>query len=170
MKYVSLVIFTIALAWTWHVVHTDSPISFETHSGIQEKLANLIVDTIKAKRANATDITIEKIWTEVINSDKVKAFFVYSFKDSSDAGSITSEIRGEGLLEHQGEDAEGNDRWVLTKVQTSSDAIQFDDATIITGSADGTGSDATAPTTENPTEEKPATEAPPENKTEEEHK
>lgn len=159
MKYVSLVIFTVALAWTWHLVHSDSPISFETHSGIQEKLANLIVDTIKTKRANATDITIQKIWTEVINADKVKAFFVYSFKDASESGSVTSEIRGEGLLEHQGEDAEGNDRWVLTKVQTSSDAIQFDDATIITGSATGSGSDS----------EKPA-ETSTENKTEEEHK
>jgi hypothetical protein len=160
VKYISLILFVVALSWTWHLVHSDSPVSFETHSGIQEKLANLIVDTIKSKRANASDIVIQKIWTEVVSSEKVKAFFVYSFKDNSESGPVTSEIKGEGLLEHQGEDAEGNDRWVLTKVQTSSDAIQFDDATIITGSPNGTAE-------VNP-EAAPA--APTENKTEEEHK
>jgi hypothetical protein len=159
MKYISLILFIVALSWTWHLVHTDAPVSFETHSGIQEKLATLISDTIKTKRPTATDIVIQKIWTEVETADKVKAFFVYSFKDNSDSGPVTSEIKGEGLLEHQATDAEGNDRWVLTKVHTSSDAIQFDDATVITGSATGS-------TTETPE----ATPAPTENKTEEERK
>jgi hypothetical protein len=147
MKYISLLIFTVALAWTWNLVHSQSDISFETHSGIQEKLAALITETIKAKRPAASDIVIEKIWTEVLSSQQVKAFFVYSFKDNSESGPVTSQIRGEGLLERQPEDEAGNDRWVLTKVQASSDAITFDDATIITGSINGTGE--AAPATEN---------------------
>ena len=164
MKYISLILFVVALAWTWHLVHTESPLSFETHSGIQEKLAVLISDTIKAKRPSATEVVIQKIWTEMVTSDKIKAFFVYSFKDNSDSGPVTSEIKGEGLLEHQGATAEGSDRWVLTKVHTSSDAIQFDDATVITGSANGSATEPATGTTETPTA------APTENKTEEEHK
>ncbi len=152
MKYISLILFTVALAWTWNLVHSESPVSFETHSGIQEKLATLIVDTIKAKRAGASDIVIQKIWTEVVSPQKMKAFFVYSFKDVSESGgSISSEITGEGLLEHQGLDAEGNDRWVLTKVKTSSDAIQFDEATIVTNTPD-TATEPTA-TPQAPTKE-----------------
>jgi hypothetical protein len=158
MKYISLLLFTFALGWTWHLVHSDSPISFETHSGIQEKLATLIVDTIKAKRSSASDIVIQKMWTEVISPEKVKAFFVYSFKDVSESGgTVTSEIKGEGLLEHQGEDAEGNDRWVLSKVHTSNDAIQFEEATLITNGPNDTSAES-KPNSEAPAQEKPTQE------------
>lgn len=149
MKYISLILFTVALVWTWNLVHKEPAISFETHSGIQEKLAVLISETIKAKRPTATDVLIEKVWTETLNPGKVKAVFVYSFKEANDEGSTSSQIKGEGILERQEDDGSGNDRWVLTKVQTSSDAVQFEDATIITGSAN-------APVTEEP----PAAETP----------
>jgi hypothetical protein len=166
MKYVSLVLFTLALIWTWNLVHTPSDISFETHSGIQEKLAGLITDTIKAKRPSASDIVIQKIWTEVISNEKVKAFFIYSFKDNSESGLVTSEIRGEGLLERKEPTANGEDHWVLSKVHTSSDAIQFDDATIITGSSKST-EDTTTPA--EGTESAPAPATPEAPKSEEHH-
>ncbi|MGZ5279212.1 MAG: hypothetical protein ACXWC9_04685, partial [Pseudobdellovibrionaceae bacterium] len=106
---------------------------------------------------------IEKIWTEVVSNDKVKAFFIYSFKDNTETGLVTSEIRGEGILERKGETEDGSDHWVLTNVHASSDAIQFDDATIITGSANSTEGETpteTAPATETETSEAPKSEAP----------
>jgi len=157
MKYISLIVFTAALVWTWDVVHHHNGIDFETHSGIQEKLATLINDTIKARRPTASEIVIEKIWTEVISSNKVRAFFTYSFKDNSEAsgGIVTSQIKGEGLLERQPNDGSGNDRWSLTKVHTTSDAIQFDEATIVTGNSTETsleaGTDETTKTVSEPT-------------------
>jgi hypothetical protein len=153
MKYISLILFTVALVWTWNLVHKEPAISFETHSGIQEKLAVLISETIKAKRPTATEVLIEKIWTEVLSPGKVKAFFVYSFKEPTQEGMTNSQIKGEGFLERQDDDGSGNDRWVLTKVKTSSDSIQFEEATIITGSKSG------APTEEPPATEPPATES-----------
>ncbi len=167
IKYVSLVIFAVALAWTWNVVHNTSSISFETHSGIQERLAEFIVGTIKAKRPTASEILIQKVWTEAIAANKVKAFFVYSFKDNSESGPVSSQIRGEGILERQPEDGTGSDRWTLTKIQTNSDAIEFADATIVTGSANGTpDSTSEAPPTETAPAhtEVPAAEPPPEHK------
>ena len=154
MKYVSLVLFTIALIWTWNLVHTESDISFETHSGIQQKLADLITETIKTKKPSASEIVIEKIWTEVQSAEKVKAFFIYSFKDTTEEGVVSSQIRGEGLLERKGVTSEGNDHWVLTKVQTTNDAIQFDDATIVTGSSkeESTTEPANTEKTETPAE------------------
>ncbi len=150
MKYLSLIIFVALLSWTWHLVHHESPVSFETHSGIQDRMAELINTTVKAKRPSATDITVEKIWTEVIGSGKVKAFFVYSFKDSTgDSSPVSSQITGEGLLERQKPDESGKDRWILTKVQTTGDSVQFDEATLITGSATGTAT-SEAPTAETP--------------------
>lgn len=160
MKYLSLILFTAALAWTWNLVHNDSDISFETHSGIQEKLALLISDTIVAKRPNATDILIEKVWTEVLSPEKVRAFFVYSFKDQSEeAGLVSTQIQGEGILERQADDGSGNDRWVLTKVQTSNDVIQFNEATIVTASPDGSET-VDEPTATETLEQAPAPTAP----------
>lgn len=150
MKYISLIVFTAALIWTWHVIHNNSGISFETHSGIQEKLAVLISETIKAKKPNSSDILIEKIWTEVLSDKKVKAFFIYSFKDSSESGLVTSQIKGEGILERQESDDPQVDKWSLTQVKTSSDLIQFDDSTIITAGSEP------APETPETTEQKPS--------------
>lgn len=137
MKYISLLVFTAALAWSWNVIHGDVAISFETHAAIQEKLATVIADSVKARKPNASDILIEKIWTEVISEKKVKAFFIYSFKDSTESGVVSSQIKGQGFLERQSTDDPTVDKWVLTQVRTSSDAIEFVDSTIITGSPEG---------------------------------
>lgn len=156
MKYISLFVFVAALVWTWNVIHNNSGISFETHSGIQEKLAVLISDTIKAKKPNASDILIEKIWTEVLSEKKVKAFFIYSFKDSSESGLVTSQIKGEGILERQESEDPQVDKWSLTKVTTSSDLIQFDDSTIITAGSSDLPAEEAAPIKTEKTPEKPS--------------
>lgn len=131
MKYLGVIAFVAALTWTWNIIHLDSPVSFETHSGIQEKLAGLIQETIKAKRPNASEIQIDKIWTELLTPGKVKAFFVYTFKDSESGGTSTT-IKGEGLLERQDEDGSGLDHWVLTKVKTTNDSVSFDEGLVVT--------------------------------------
>ncbi|MEZ0392109.1 MAG: hypothetical protein ACAH59_07845 [Pseudobdellovibrionaceae bacterium] len=138
MKYISLILFAVALAWTWNLIHDQADISIETHNGIQEKVAELITETIKAKRPTATDILIENIWTEVLSGDRVKAHYRYSFKDKSEeGGSYTSQISGERILERQPDDGSGNDRWVLNQARNATDSIQFDDATIILAAPDG---------------------------------
>jgi hypothetical protein len=160
MKYISLILFTVALVWTWNLVHKEPAISFVTHSGIKEKLAVLISETVKAKKPTATEVLIEKVWTETLSPEKVKAFFVYSFKEPAGEGLASSKIQGEGLLERQEDDGSGNDRWVLTKVQTSSDAIQFEEATIITGNPNAPETEEAPAPTENPEHEaEPSTES-----------
>jgi hypothetical protein len=131
MKYLGVIAFVAALTWTWNIIHSDSPVSFETHSGIQERLASLIENTIKAKRPTASEVQIEKIWTELLSPGKVKAFFIYTFKDSEGEPSRTT-IKGEGLLERQAADSSGLDHWMLTKVKTTSDAIVFEEGLVVT--------------------------------------
>ena len=82
MKYFSVIFFAAALSWTWTVIHSKPDVSFETHSGIQEKLAELIKNSILAKKPAATEIVIEKIWTEMITDERVKASFIYSYKET----------------------------------------------------------------------------------------
>lgn len=150
MKYISLIVFAIALTWTWMVIHDNNAVSFETHSGIQEQLAVFISDTVKAKRTSATDIVIEKIWTEALGEKKVKAHFIYTFKDNQGEGLVATQITGEGILERQPEDGSGNDRWTLTQIQTNSDSIVFEDALLVTPGEEPQEAAPAQPTTPEP--------------------
>lgn len=154
MKYLSLLLFTVALVLTWKVIHKSPEITFETHSGIQEKLGVFIVDTIKSKKPGATDILIEKVWTEPVNEKQVKAFFIYSYKDKTAEGVISTTIQGEGILERQAPDDTGADRWQLTQVQSTNDAISFDDALIVTPGGGDAEPEAAAPVEEKKPETK----------------
>jgi hypothetical protein len=96
-------------------------------------MIQVIADTVKLKKSDATDILVSKIWTEPATEGKVKAHFTYSFKAPTSEGAMTeSEISGEGMLEHQSDDGSGFDRWKLYEIKTTSDAIKFDEALVIT--------------------------------------
>lgn len=144
MKYLSLAVFLVALVWTWNVIHKSPDVSFETHSGIQERLAQLIQDTIKAKKPNSISVVINKMWTETTAPDRVKAFFEYSYTDQTEEGEVTSTIHGEGLLQRQGDDGSGQDRWSLVQMKTTSDAIVFEDGLIVTTGTPAEEAPATA--------------------------
>lgn len=137
MKYLSLVLFTAALIWTWNVIHGQAQVSQETHSGIQEKLAVLIGDKIKTKLPEAKDIIVERIWTELVNTGKVKAYFIYSFKNTTDAGTIMNKIEGEAILEQKPDDGSGLDHWTLTRMRSTSDALAFEEPLVITPDQQG---------------------------------
>jgi len=133
MKYLSIVIFLVLMVWTWTIVHRESSVPFETHAGIQNKMVQVIADTVKSKKPDATDIFVDKIWTELVSEGKVRAHFSYSFKAPTSAGALTeSQITGEGMLEHQPDDGSGFDRWKLYDIKTTSDAIRFEEALLIT--------------------------------------
>jgi hypothetical protein len=122
-----------ALVWSWKIIHSEPNVSFETHSGIQERLTDLIQNTIKASKPSAANIHIEQIWTEVVTANKLKAHFKYSFHEQGESGPLTTQIVGEGLLERQPDDGSDNDRWTLSKVHTTNDSIVFEDGLLVTG-------------------------------------
>lgn len=133
MKYLSILFFLVLLIWTWSIVHTESPVPFETHAGIQNKLVQIIAENIQKKKPDASEISIQKIWTEPLVNGQVKAHFTYRFKAPTSEGAMTdSEISGEGLLEHQADDGSGLDRWKLYEIKTTSDSIKFEEALVIT--------------------------------------
>jgi hypothetical protein len=133
MKYLSFIAFSALLIWTWKVIHTDASVNFETHAGIQEKLAVLIADTVKSKRPAATDVIVDRIWTELSGKDQVKAFFVYSFKELGESGELVrNSVKGQSLLERQSKDETGNDVWKLVKIQTNSSNLTFDEGLVVT--------------------------------------
>ncbi len=155
MKYLSVLVFAILLSSTWYIINSEASISLETHIGIQSKLGQLIIDTVKAKKPTATEIQVEQVWTEPHGSGKpvrVKAHFAYRFSEpSADGGKVDSLIEGEGLLEKQNSEvaSDGLDHWVLTNVKTNNDIVTFEKAQIITtGSGNAAGSQNETPSNE----------------------
>lgn len=137
MKYISVLFFAVALAWTWHVVHSKPEVSFETHSGVQEKLAELIKASLLAKKPEATEFVIEKIWTETITATKLKTYFIYSFKETTEEGPITNRIEGSGFLEKKEslENENESNHWVFSNFVVGNDVIEFGDSSLVTVSA-----------------------------------
>lgn len=136
-KIISLVVFIFALSWTWNVIHSSSAVGFETHSGIQEKLSEIIIATVQNKKPLAQNIQIDRLWTETINDNKVKAIFRYSFFEKNESGeSLNQSIEGEVILHREPSetvvDQMPTEKWVLQSVKTTQDTVEFSEGTVIT--------------------------------------
>ena len=159
-KIISVIVFVAALVWTWNLIHTSPTVGFETHSGIQEKLITLITETVKEKRAQATDFAITRLWTETMADNKVRATFAYRFSEPAANGAEMTDqtIEGEAILHREPSADQAIDRWVIQSVRTKTDAVNFQEGLVVgpvsgedeidpTAPA-GTGA-PTAPATEN---------------------
>lgn len=136
-KIISLVVFVAALVWTWNVIHTTPAIGFETHSGIQTKLADLIKQTLTTKKPNAKNVTITRLWTETLSENKVRAVFAYSFNDALEGHeSFDQIIEGEAILHREPSEDSAVDKWILQSVRTTNDMVTFTEGSIITPGAD----------------------------------
>lgn len=132
-KIVSLVVFIAALVWTWNVIHTSQAVGFETHSGIQVKLADLITQTLASKRPQAKDLAITRLWTETLGDNKVRAVFAYKFTDIAEDGEAMEQIiEGEAVLYRDISEEENVDKWVLQSVKTTNDIVIFTEGSTIT--------------------------------------
>lgn len=150
-KIVSLIIFTAALVWTWNVIHSSPAIGFETHSGIQEKLADLIKQTVMTKKPNAKNFKITRLWTESLSENKVRAVFAYSFADTMEADNTEQTVEGEAVLFREPEDESGQDRWTLQSVHTTNDIVTFSEGLVVTPDAPETPAAAPAQPAAEPT-------------------
>lgn len=149
-KIVSLVVFIAALAWTWNVIHSSQAVGFETHSGIQVKLAELITQTLAAKKPHAKDLSITRLWTEALNDNKVRAVFAYKFIDTSEEGeSLEQVIEGEAVLYRSPSEDASIDGWTLQSVKTTNDIVVFTEGSTITPGPDAEATPAETPATTN---------------------
>lgn len=148
-KIVSLVVFVAALIWTWNVIHTTEAIGFETHSGIQVQLANLIQNTLSVKKPAAKDLTITRLWTESLGENKVRAVFAFKFSEPViEHETLEQVIEGEAILYRKPSEDPDVDQWELQSVKTTNDIVVFSEGSTITP---GNGEDEeAAPATEAP--------------------
>lgn len=155
-KFWSVLFFAVALVLTWNVIHTNSAVGSETHSGIQSELATLILQSVQAKKPNVQDLRITRLWTETVDDNKVHAVFAYSFSEPGEGQEVLHQtVEGEATLHREPSDDSRLDKWVLQSVRTTGDAVTFSEGAIVTPAA-GEGEDAP----EKPEETAPAKDGP----------
>lgn len=132
-KFFSVLFFAVALSFTWHIIHTDTAIGAETHSGIQEEMSTLILQTLQAKKPGAKDIRITRMWTETLDDHKVRAVFAYRFSEAGANNEMLEQtIEGEAILHREPSDDPRLDKWILQQVRTTNDAVNFTEGTVVT--------------------------------------
>lgn len=153
IKIFSFVLFVSAFIWTWCLFNSPAQMGTDIHAGIQSKLTILIEETIQAKRPSMTNFRLNKMYTEKMDDNKVKAHFSYQF----DENEATQTISGDAVLTKALSEDANVQKWVLQSVKTGSDIVEFQDG--LTISSDGTDAPET-PAAEPTTETAPTTSAP----------
>lgn len=125
MKIVSVIVLLVALIGSWRVAYSMRPIAESVHLGIQQDLKIIITDYIQKRLPEAKNIKFEKFWTETVRKNKVKAFFVYSFEDSStENGAIRTQIEGNATLNKAAE-TEEEITWNFDELQIKDNHVEF---------------------------------------------
>lgn len=136
MKIVSVLIFATALIGSWYVVHAKRPIAQSVHAGIQADLKNIIAEYVQKNLPESRGLRFEKFWTETVQKNKVKAYFVYSFEDTTEGGEPASvEIEGSAILNKIDENEEVV-TWSFDELQILDNKVEFSEPIQVTA---GTG-------------------------------
>lgn len=155
MKYLSVLFFAVAFTWTWSAITSIPPVGIQTHSGIQASMADLISQTLTAKKPTAKDLVIQRMKTQEGQNGEVHVFFQYKFNEyDADNNPVGSQISGVATLnrsEKQHDD--DKDHWVLKKVTTTNDVITFEEGLRVTAGPEGPPSAEAIPPEAGPTPE-----------------
>jgi hypothetical protein len=131
-KIISPIVIAILLVWSWFNIHSPASVGFETHSGIQLKLMELIQSTLQAKKPEAKDLEIVKVWTSALGDNKVKANFAYRFTEPSEEGETARKtIEGEAILYREPTEDPTVDKWVIQSVKSQLEALNYSEGSVI---------------------------------------
>lgn len=155
IKIFSFVLFVSAFIWTWCLFNSPSQMGTDIHAGIQSKLTILIEESVKAKVPTMANFRLNKMYTEKLEDNKVKAHFSYQYDE---ADSTTQTISGEAVLTKALSEDPNVQKWVLQSVNAGSQALEFREGTTI--SSDGTTTSTEETPAVSATETTPAASAP----------
>ena len=160
MKYISTLIFGVALVYTWNLVNQVPSIAFETHAGLQTKIAEVIKQSVIEIKPLVKEITIIKITTEPIDDKTVKARFSYKFVEASEESGELAEqqVEGEATLTRSASADPERDLWTMENVKTNTGAMSFKDGIVITPTENEADSEGTTPEVESEAHAEPSTE------------
>lgn len=135
MKVVSLLVFAVALVGSWAMVHSKKLVAESVHIGIQNDLRNIITEYVQKNLPDSKNLKFEKMWTETVKKDRVKAYFVYSFEDQSNGSEpAIVEINGSAILNKVNETPQMA-TWSFDEFKILDNEVNFTDPVQITATA-----------------------------------
>ncbi|MEQ1875970.1 MAG: hypothetical protein ABL958_04945, partial [Bdellovibrionia bacterium] len=121
MKYLSLVLLLFCLGFTWHLAHVQDPISLKVHRELQQAVSEVIKAAVTQQLPSATDFAFTRLYTQTIDENSVKTYFVYSFNEAG-ADATEREVQGQALLTR---DPAEKGKWILDDIRVDQAAIEF---------------------------------------------
>jgi hypothetical protein len=135
MKIISLIFFALALSGTWIMAYAKKPVSQAVHMDIQNDLKRIIAEKLQKNVPESKNLHFDKFWTETVNKDKVKAFFVYSYDDVTAEGEPAEvEVDGSAVLVKVDETPESS-TWSFDGIQVLDSKVSFNEPIQITSRA-----------------------------------
>lgn len=154
-KIISLIVLLGLMIWTWDIIHSTPAVTFETHSIMQQRLAEIIKNSVQKYRPAAQNFNLVRLWTETVNPEKVKAHFTYRFIDGEGDSKTEQTVSGEAFLLKTSSEGNEQENWKIEKVQTSANQVIFDEGLTITPEGETTAPNEPPPTSEAPTAQPP---------------
>ncbi len=129
MKYVWTLLFLVLMSSTWYIANAESNYNVEDNARAETNFAKMIVDTIKAKRPNVTDVHFLQLYTEVLEENKsMRAHFKYEIEEPTVNGDVSTQtISGVAQLKSQ----DNGESWLVQIPDSVSDEINFKNGTKI---------------------------------------
>ena len=157
MKVVSVLVFAVALIGSWVVVHAKKSVAESVHVGIQNDLRKIITEYVEKNLPSAKNLRFEKMWTQTLTKDRVKAFFVYTFEDAAQGGEpALVEINGSAVL-NKVEETPDMATWSFDQLQILDNKVEFSEPVQITAGSGELEKQSPAPETPAEGEAAPAT-------------
>ena len=123
MRYLSLILLLVLMAWSWAAVHRPPSVSEWVHWNLQEELRQIIIERINLSSENQVrGIRFKKLWTENLEDNQVKAHFQYMYENED---SVSSGIQGYMVLRVQ--ENGGDSSWEITKFHIFKESLVFEE-------------------------------------------
>jgi hypothetical protein len=134
MKFISALFFIALLILSWNLVHRPPALSFETHAGIQERLAGWLEENYKKQFPELQNFRILQIRTRTINADQVEAQIRTEYELPDETGTPSRHQNELRLKLERVVDQERSllERWKVSAIKTLKEAIEFSDGMIVT--------------------------------------
>ncbi|MCB0422653.1 MAG: hypothetical protein KDD61_16750 [Bdellovibrionales bacterium] len=132
MRYASLILIWFVLLGSWKAINQAGAISELVHVGIQEDLKRALTEIIVETLPNAGEIQFERLWTEPISDNQVKATFTYSYVESDEGrGKTRVKLEGYTVLTRDYNSKESIDVWSFDDLNFQNNQIIFDEGITI---------------------------------------
>ncbi len=152
MKYLWTFTFLALMSITWYVSNAESNYNIEDNARAESNFAKMIVDGIKQRRPNVTDVHFLQLYTEVVEENKIMvAHFKYEIEEPTSSGDVaTQTITGIAHLKSQ----DNGETWLVDTPNSVSDEINFLKGAQITRGENPVDKEQKTPTTESKEDQK----------------